>query len=183
MRWVIWVILTSRIKDFQETHFTKIAQNTINYWKQHHVWSSRHSCPPQIQLESKRTGAVLMRRMKDYQETYFTKLAQNDIQYWNKHPGRSSRHSCPPQIQLQSKRTGAVLMRRMKDSWETHFTKVAQNTVQYWYKYKYHGFSSCKIMQYRVLVTENHEKQCNSCKIMQNHAKSCKIIQNHAWYS
>ena len=37
------------------------------------------SCPPQIQLQSKRTGAVLMRRMKDFQETCLTKLAQINI--------------------------------------------------------------------------------------------------------
>ena len=91
----------------------------------HHGWSSRPSCPPQIQLQSKRTGAVLMRRMKDFQKTCFTKFAQNNIQYWNKCHGWSSRHSCPPQIQIQSKRTGEVLMKRMKDFQETCMTKLA----------------------------------------------------------
>ena len=52
------------------------------YFKIHSLgWSSRHSCPPEIQLQSRRTGAVLMRRVKDFQETCFTKLAQNNIHY------------------------------------------------------------------------------------------------------
>ena len=95
-----------RMKDFQETYFTKLAQNIKQYWNNCLGWSSRHPCPPEIQLQSRRTGAVLMRRMKDFQETCFTKLAQNNIHYWSKYHGWSSRHSCSPQIQLQSKRTG-----------------------------------------------------------------------------
>ena len=66
---------------FSRNSLYKSCSKYIQHRKKHHVWSSRHSCPPQIQLESKRTGAVLMRKMKDSQETYFTKLAPNNIQY------------------------------------------------------------------------------------------------------
>ena len=104
----------------------------IHNWNKYHGWSSGHSCPPQIQLQSKRTGAVLMRRMKDFQETCLTKLAQINIYYWSRCHGWSSRHSCPPQIQLKSKRMGAVLMRKMKYFQEPCLTKLAQNNIQYW---------------------------------------------------
>ena len=38
---------------------------------------SRLTCPPQIQLQSRRTGAVLTRRMDTYKEVIFTKVASN----------------------------------------------------------------------------------------------------------
>ena len=124
-----------------ETCLTKLAQNSKQYWNNCLGWSSRHSCPPEIQLQSRRTGAVLMRRVKVFQETCFTKLAQNSKQYWNNCLGWSSRHSCPPEIQLL-------------------FGKI------FLLKVIVMSFESCKIMQIMhksiniVTGSENHEKLC-----------------------
>ena len=111
---------------------SRVKNNGKLNWNKHHVWSSRPSCPPQIQLKSQRMGAVLIRRMKYFQEPCLTKIAQNIKQYWNIFHGWSSRHSYPPQIQLKSKRMGAVLMRKMKYFQEPCLTKLAQNNIQYW---------------------------------------------------
>ena len=115
-----------------ETCLTKLAQINIHYWNKYHGWSSRHSCPPQIQLLSKMTGAVLMRRTKDSQETCLTKLAQNSLYNWNKCHGWSSRHSCPPQIQLKRRRTGPILTRRTDVLEEVDFTKVKILKIWSW---------------------------------------------------
>ena len=68
---------------------------------------------PQIQLESRRTGAVLTRRMDTYNEVFLMKVASNHTKWWYYHSEWLSRLTCPPQIQLESRRTGAVLTRTM----------------------------------------------------------------------
>ena len=51
--------------EFLRNLLDKLAQLNIHYWNKCHGWSSRHSCSSEIQLQSKRTGKILMRRMKD----------------------------------------------------------------------------------------------------------------------
>ena len=123
-------------------------------------------CPSQIQLQSRRTGAVLTRRMKDFEETLFAKLAQNNIQYWHKHHRCSSRH----------------FMRRMKD-------------LQYFTLQNLLIVGGFPLYGTPVLHRSNYRGQVQSWwgewKIIKkltlqnnaNHAKSCKITKYHAWYS
>ena len=95
-------------------------------------WGQNHFCPPQIQLESRRTGTVLTRRMATYKEVVLTKVASNHTRWWSNHSKWLSRLPCPPQIQLESRRTGAVLTRRMATYEEVFLTKVASNHTSWW---------------------------------------------------
>ena len=90
-------------------------------------------CPPEIQLLSRRTGAVLTRKMDTYKEGFLTKVASNHTKWWDYHSKWSSRLTCPPQIQLQSRRTGAILIRRIDTYKEVVLTKVASNHTNWWF--------------------------------------------------
>ena len=98
-------------------------------------WSQNQFCPPQIQLVSRRTGAVLTRRMATYNKVVLTKVASNHTSWWPNPSKWLSRLTCPPQIQLESKRTGAVLTRRMSTYTEVVLTKVASNHTKWWYNH------------------------------------------------
>ena len=51
---------------YNEVFLMKVASNHTKWWYYHSEWLSRLTCPPQIQLESRRTGAVLTRTMGTY---------------------------------------------------------------------------------------------------------------------
>ena len=89
--------------------------------------------PPEIQLLSRRTGAVLTRKMDTYKEGFLTKVASNHTKWWDYHSKWLSRLTCPPQIQLQSRRTGAILIRRIDTYKEVVLTKVASNHTNWWF--------------------------------------------------
>ena len=99
-------ILTRRIDTYKKVFSTKVASNYTFWWYNHSEWSSRLPCPPQIQLESRRTGAVLTRRMDTYKDVVLTKVALNHTNWWYNHSEGSSRLTCPPQIQPGSRRMG-----------------------------------------------------------------------------
>ena len=95
-------------------------------------WGQNQFFPPQIQLVSRRTGAVLTRRMATYNKVVLTKVASNHTSWWPNPWKWLSRLTCPPQIQFESKRTGAVLTRRMSTYKEVVLTKVASNHTSWW---------------------------------------------------
>ena len=72
-------VLTRRMDTHKKVVFTKVTSNHTNWWYNKSEWSSRLTCPPQIQLQSRRTGAVLTRRMDTYKEVILTKHASNHI--------------------------------------------------------------------------------------------------------
>ena len=104
---------TRRMATYNEVVLTKFASNYTTWWHNHSKCWSRLLCPQKIQLESRRTSAVLIRRMATYNEVVLTKVASNYTTWWHNHSKWLSRLPCPPKIQLESRRTGAVLIRRM----------------------------------------------------------------------
>ena len=68
------------------------------------------SCPPQLQLESRRIGGVLMGFLGVLAGVTKIKVAPNDPLRSREPSETPSGHSCPPQLQLGSRRTGGVLM-------------------------------------------------------------------------
>ena len=120
--------------------FWSTGRSNFSFWTIPHqsptyifmFWGQNHFCPPQIQLESRRTGAVLTRRMATYNEVVLTKVAPNHTSWWPNHSKWLSRLPGPPKIHLESRRTGAVLTRRMATYNEVLLTKVASNHTSWW---------------------------------------------------
>ena len=68
---------TRRMATYNEVVLTKFASNYTTWWHNHSKCWSRLLCPQKIQLESRRTSAVLIRRMATYNEVVLTKVASN----------------------------------------------------------------------------------------------------------
>ena len=92
---------------------TKVVPIHVKGTYNHSNRSSRLLCPPQIQLEAIRTGAVLTRKMNIYKEGVLTKVVSNHVNETTKCSDWLSRLLCPPQIQLEAIRMGEVLTRKI----------------------------------------------------------------------
>ena len=75
--------------------FTKVVPNHVNRTSKQTNWSSRLLCPPQIQLHSIRTGAVLTKRMTTFEDNVFTKVVPNHVNGTSNQSNWSSRLTCP----------------------------------------------------------------------------------------
>ena len=67
----------------------------MNETSNHSSWLSRLLRPPQIQLEGKRTGAVLTWRMNTCEDGVFTKVVPNHVNGTSNQYNWSSRLTCP----------------------------------------------------------------------------------------
>ena len=65
------------MNNYKDSVFTKVVSNHVNGTYNCTYWSSRLLCPPQIQLEAIRTGAVLTKKMNSYKDGIFTKDVSN----------------------------------------------------------------------------------------------------------
>ena len=72
-------VLTKKMNSYKDGIFTKDVSNSVNETYNCTNWSSRLLCPPQIQLEAKRTGAVLTKKMNTYEDGVFTKVVPNHV--------------------------------------------------------------------------------------------------------
>ena len=72
-------LLSWKISTYYDCVLIMLFKIIMNATSNHSNWSSRHLCPPQIQLEGIRTAAVLTKRMNTYQDDLFTKVIPNHV--------------------------------------------------------------------------------------------------------